>query len=297
MADDTKGQRLGRGLSALLGDTEFETGDVQHKVGAPAKLPIEFLQPNPFQPRKNFEQTDLDELTASIKEKGVLQPIVVRPIASETDRYQIVAGERRWRAAQRAGIHEIPIIIRELSDSEALEISIIENVQRTDLNSMEEAAGYTALIKEFKHTQEQLAEAIGKSRSHVANTLRLMTLPDRLQGLIRAGKLSAGHGRALLASADADALADRIVKEDLNVRQAEALAKGPATEAKQDSDKARRSRPEKDPDTLALENSVSSALGLKVTVNHHGEDGGDVKIAYKTLEQLDEICRRLGREA
>ncbi len=297
MTDDTKGQRLGRGLSALLGDTEFEMGPSPHTAGAPPKLPIEFLTPNPFQPRKNFENAALDELTASIKEKGVLQPIVVRPIAGQSDAYQIVAGERRWRAAQRAGMHEVPVIVRELSDSEALEIAIIENIQRTDLNSIEEATGYHALIKEFNHTQEQLAETIGKSRSHVANTLRLMTLPDRLQGLIRDGKLSAGHGRALLAAPDADGLANRIVKENLNVRQAEALAKSWATDGKADSDKARRAQPEKDPDTLALENSVSSALGLKVTVNHRGENGGDVKIAYKTLEQLDEVCRRLGREA
>ncbi len=297
MIDDTKGQRLGRGLSALLGDTEFEMGQSPHTVEAPPKLPIEFLTPNPFQPRKNFDHDALDELTASVKEKGVLQPIVVRPVVGQIDAYQIVAGERRWRAAQRAGIHEIPVIIRELSDSEALEISIIENVQRTDLNPIEEATGYNALIKEFSYTQEQLAEVIGKSRSHVANTLRLMTLSDRLQGLIRDGKLSAGHGRALLSAPDADGLANRIVKENLNVRQAEALAKGRTIDGAKDSDKARRPQPEKDPDTLALENSVSSALGLKVTVNHHGENGGEVKIAYKTLEQLDEVCRRLGREA
>lgn len=290
MSDEANTNRLGRGLSALLGDTEFDqpeptsTGQV--------RVPVEFLRPNPNQPRKRFSDENLEELAQSIREKGILQPIVVRPIAGEPNSYEIVAGERRWRAAQKASMHDVPVSIRELSDSESLEIALIENIQRADLNPIEEAAGFKALMDRFDYTQEQLSEIVGKSRSHVANLLRLLSLPAELQSLVENGSLSAGHGRALLSSSDPANLAKQIIKEDLNVRQTEALAKGrPSQQTKTPSS---GSQPiEKDADTLALEQNLSNSLGLKVSIDH-GQNGGLVVVKYKTLEQLDEICRRLG---
>jgi ParB family chromosome partitioning protein len=252
------------------------------------------LRPNPFQPRKKFDAGELDELTQSVKEKGILQPVLVRPIAGQKDAYQIVAGERRWRAAQRAAIHDMPVIIRELSDLETLEIALIENVQRTDLNIMEEAEGYKALIDHFRRTQEELADEIGKSRSYVANTLRLLTLPDDVQEHIRNGDLTAGHGRAILQAKDPEALARQILADGLTVREAESRARGGAPSR---ATSRARTPVEKDADTLALEHNVSDALGLKVSIDYRGDNGGEVRVSYKTLEQLDEICRRLTRES
>jgi len=295
MTDSPKNKRLGRGLSALLDDTDLEVAPAEAGVTAPRTLPVAFLRPNPFQPRKRFDAAALDELAASIKEKGILQPILARPVAGEKDAYEIIAGERRWRAAQRASVHEVPVIVRELTDLETLEIALIENLQRTDLNILEEAEGYKVLIDHFQKSQDTLAEEIGKSRSHVANTLRLLTLPANLQAFIRSGEISAGHGRALLQAKDPEALAASILAQGLNVRQAEELARGGAPPRKSKANAARRAA-EKDADTLALEQNVSDALGLKVSIEHRGEAGGHVLVSYKSLEQLDEICRRLSRE-
>ncbi len=295
MSEQDKQDRLGRGLSALIDKIDIERFESDTGQNPPRELPIEFLRPNPHQPRKVFGSDVLEELAVSIRAHGILQPIIVRPVAGERDAYQIVAGERRWRAAQRAAVHSVPVIVRDLTDSETLELSMIENVQRSDLNAIEEARGYHVLMEEFGHTQEQLAKVVGKSRSHVANTLRLLTLPQTVQDLVSDGRLTAGHGRALLRAPEPDRLADRIVKETLSVRQAEALA---ADEQAEDSHVTRpppRST-EKDADTLALEQNVSNALGLKVTIGHQGERGGDVRIHYKTLEQLDDVCRRLSRD-
>lgn len=293
---DRVGQnRLGRGLSAMFDEAEIERFETDAGQRRPRELPIEFLRPNPDQPRKVFESDVLDELADSIRAHGILQPIIVRPLAGETDAYQIVAGERRWRAAQRAAVHAVPVIIRDLTDSEALEVSVIENVQRSDLNAIEEAKGYHVLMEDFGHTQEQAAAVVGKSRSHVANTLRLLALPQPVQDLVSDGRLTAGHGRALLRAPDPAALARRIIEDRLSVRQAEALA---AAESAEDSrvTGSHSKAAEKDADTLALEKNVSNALGLKVTIGHKGERGGAVRIHYKTLEQLDGICRRLSRD-
>ena len=290
MSEDANANRLGRGLSALLGDTEFDQSEPPST--GQVRLPVEFLRPNPDQPRKRFSDENLEELAQSIREKGILQPIVVRPISGETNAYEIVAGERRWRAAQRASLHDVPVMIRELSDSESLEIALIENIQRADLNPIEEASGFRALMDRFDYTQEQLSEIVGKSRSHVANLLRLLSLPVELQSLVEDGRLSAGHGRALLSAPDPANLAKQIMKEDLNVRQAEALAKGRPTQSSHRPVSTSASV-EKDADTLALEQNLSNSLGLKVSIDH-GQNGGVVVVKYKTLEQLDEICRRLG---
>ena len=290
MSEEANANRLGRGLSALLGDTDFD--QPEPASAGQVRVPVEFLRPNPDQPRKRFSDESLEELAQSIREKGILQPIVVRPIAGEANSYEIVAGERRWRAAQRASLHDVPVTIRELSDSESLEIALIENIQRTDLNPIEEAAGFRALMDRFDYTQEHLSEIVGKSRSHVANLLRLLSLPGELQSLVEDGRLSAGHGRALLASSDPSALAQQIIKDDLNVRQAEALAKG-RPQPSSNVQTAPAKPIEKDADTLALEQNLTNSLGLKVSIDH-GQNGGVVVVKYKTLEQLDEVCRRLG---
>ena len=295
MVEEQKSHRLGRGLSALLGETEFEASPTETEVSGVRRLPIEYLQPNPFQPRKTFAQEDLSELAASIKERGILQPILVRPYGDSPDTYQIVAGERRWRAAQRASLHDVPVVIQDLDDAETLEVALVENIQRTDLNAIEESAGYQALMDEFGYTQQTLSEVVGKSRSHVANMLRLMSLPASIRSLIEEGKLSAGHGRALLTADEPETLAAQIVREDLNVRQAEALAKNKTQTPKRSATSKPRGAAEKDADTLALEQNLSNSLGLKVSIDHKGDDGGNVVISYKTLEQLDDICRRLGR--
>ncbi len=285
MVAEERHRGLGRGLSALMGEEAAPTrGEAQR---ATHKLPVAFLKPNKFQPRKRFAEQDLHDLAESVKEKGVLQPILVRPVKGETNSYEIVAGERRWRAAQMAKLHDVPVVVREMGDSESLEIAIIENVQRADLNAIEEAAAYYELMDRFKYTQEQVAKEVGKSRPHIANTLRLLTLPEPVRAMIRDGKLTAGHARTLIGRADAEARAREIVEGLLSVREAEQRS-GTHKSSK-------RKVVLKDPNTRALEESVSNALGLKVQVIHKGSKGGEVRIAYKSLEQLDEINRRLSK--
>jgi len=251
----------------------------------PRTLPIAQLKPNPFQPRQTFEPEALDDLANSIREKGILTPILVRPVPGEPDQYQIVAGERRWRAAQKARLHEVPVVIKSLNDSEALEYALIENIQRADLNAMEEARGYKQLIEKFSYTQDALGQEIGKSRSHIANTMRLLQLPTTVQDFITSGQLSAGHARTLVGVDDPEALARELIAGRMNVREAEDRGRAAKGKVKRPAGK--------DADTRALEASLSSQLGLTVTINNKGEKG-EVKIAYKTLEQLDEVCRRLG---
>jgi ParB family chromosome partitioning protein len=291
MADEHR-SRLGRGLASLIGDVGGEAAKAE-RPRAQRKVPIEFLKPNPRNPRKSFADAELDELAASIREHGIIQPIVVRPLrGGGADHFEIVAGERRWRAAQRAGLHEVPIVPVEVSDTDALEIMIIENVQREDLNAIEEARGYHALADEFKRSADEIAKVVGKSRSHIANTMRLTKLPEDVQELIASNHLSAGHARALISANDASELAKRVVKEGLSVRQTEQLAheKGVPTRQPQ---KARAGRVQKDPDTLALERRLSDSLGLSVSVDHKNS-GGTLHIRYSNLEQLDDIERRLG---
>lgn len=278
LAEDMRPRGLGRGLSALIGDEGPRTG-----ARAPRVVPTAFLRPNKFQPRKTFVEDDLNDLIASVKEKGILQPILVRPIAGETNAFEIVAGERRWRAAQAAKLHEVPILVRELNDGEALEYAIIENVQRSDLNAVEEAAGYQELMDRFGYTQEKLAGEVGKSRPHVANTLRLLKLPDSVKALVREGKLSAGHARTLIGDPDPEARALEIITGALNVRQAEQRSKTKST----------HKTPVEDPNIKDLEQSVSNVLGLKVQVIDRGDRGGEVRVTYKTLEQLDDLIHRM----
>jgi ParB family transcriptional regulator, chromosome partitioning protein len=282
-AAQPRGSRgLGRGLSALLGD-DSQAPPGRAEASRSRTLPVAFLKPNPLQPRRNFDEEELSSLSDSIAEKGVLQPILVRPTAKH-DSYEIIAGERRWRAAQRAKLHEVPVVVREFSDSESLEIAIIENVQRSNLNPIEEAAGYQELIDRFQYTQEQLARVIGKSRSHIANLLRLLKLSSRIQSLLREGKISAGHARMLVTADDPEALADQILTQGLNVREVEKKAK----QARQD-----KAASPKDTDTKALEHSLSDALGLSVSIDHAGQKGGTLTIRYRTLEQLDQVIRLL----
>ena len=253
------------------------------------RVPIELVTPNPRNPRRSFAESDLTDLAQSIREHGIVQPVVVRR-AVRAGYYEIIAGERRWRAAQRAGLTELPVIIRDVDDRVALELAIIENVQRTDLNPVEEALGYQQLMDEHHYTQADLGQVIGKSRSHVANTLRLLKLPDIIRDLLVSGALSAGHARALVTAEEPAGLAKRIVEEGLSVRQAEALAQLPVAE--QARPLRSPAHTEKDPDTVALEKLLSDVTGLRVAISHR-EKGGEVKIAYRTLEQLDELCRRL----
>ncbi len=276
-------KRLGRGLAALIGEDTNEEAVVQD-IRSLRHVPVEFLHANPNNPRKHFADDDLEELAKSIRAKGLLQPLVVRPRGGGD--FEIVAGERRWRAAQRAGVHEVPVLIRDLSDGEALEIALIENIQRSDLNPLEEARAYGMLLNQFSYTQQQLAESIGKSRSHIANTLRLLTLPESVRQMIEDGKLTAGHARTLVATDSPAELADRIIKLGLSVREAEDLTRRAAP--------ARRARPEKAADTRALEKSVGDALGLKVEIAAKAA-GGTVTIRYASLEQLEDVCRRLMR--
>jgi ParB family chromosome partitioning protein len=292
MADEQR-SRLGRGLASLIGDVGGEAAHLE-RPRAQRKVPIEFLKANPRNPRRAFSDAELGELADSIKQHGVIQPIVVRPIKGVQDRFEIIAGERRWRASQIAGLHEVPIVPVDVSDSDALEIAIIENVQREDLNALEEALGYHALANEFKRSQDDIAKIVGKSRSHVANMMRLTRLPDDVQALIAAGQLSAGHARALIGVPDASAAAKRIVDEGLNVRQAEALAHEEGVPERKPQ-KA-RSGHVKDADTIALEKRISDALGLKVGIDHRGA-GGTVAIKYRDLDQLDEIVRKLEAES
>ena len=280
---------LAKGLSALLGDVDTEAW--KPRAGEELTMaPVEFLKPSPLQPRRRFDKESIEALAASIGAKGVLQPLIVRPDSRNPGSYEIIAGERRWRAAQIARIHEVPIVVHELSDREALEIGLVENVQRADLTPLEEAAGYRRLIDEFGHSQGELAKVIGKSRSHVANTLRLMGLPDQVKAMVDDGHLSAGHARALLG-ADEDkqvGLAKQVVNQGLNVRQTEALLRKPAAASG-------RGGPvrAKDADTLAIERGLGELLDLSVTINHRGP-GGVVSMRYGTLGQLDDLLRCLG---
>ena len=286
MAEEVARRRLGRGLAALIGEAGGgETAAPDRRP--PRRLSIAMLRPNPRNPRKSFDDGDLADLTTSIRERGVVQAILVRP-APDGDGYEIIAGERRWRAAQKAGLHEVPIVVHEASDREALELALIENVQRADLNPLEEAIGYQQLIDEHGYSQSQLSEIIGKSRPHIANTLRLMKLPEAVQAYVRSGELSAGHARALVTMADPEAAAKQIVEGGLSVREAEQLA-GTGGGQKPGG---RRAPETKSADTLALEKRLSDILGLEVGIKY-GPSGGDVRIRYKTLEQLDDICRRL----
>ena len=277
-------KRLGRGLAALIGDDTSEEAVVQD-IRTLRHMPIELMRASPNNPRKHFFDADLDDLANSIREKGLLQPILVRSIPG--GHYEIVAGERRWRAAQRAGVHDVPVLIRDLSDGEALEIALIENIQRTDLNPLEEARAYGQLLEQFNYTQQQLAESIGKSRSHIANTLRLLNLPEAVRSQIEQGNLTAGHARTLVATDSPAELAEQIIKLGLSVREAEDLARnsGPIRNPK--------SRYDKDADTKDLEKAVSESIGLKVEIAHKGATGGSMIISYKTLEQLEDICQRL----
>ncbi len=300
MSPSEKNKRLGRGLSALLGETELEpASEGRASDGRAASrdgvrmLPIELVDPNPDQPRKTMSDAELETLAASIEDKGVVQPILVRPLTGPDEAYEIVAGERRWRAAQRAQLHEIPALVRELTDRETLEIGIVENVQRADLNPVEEAQAYQQLIDRFGHTQEDVAKAVSKSRSHVANMVRLLALPDAIQAHLAAGELSAGHARAIATSPDAEALAQQIISQGLSVREAEKLAR--SEQADKPSSKAGKasSDPDKDADTRALEADISARLGLAIDIRH-GKKGGELRVKYSTLEQLDDVCRRLG---
>ena len=291
MAEEQGRSRLGRGLAALIGDVGDEIGAIERARGQ-RRVPVEFLRPSARNPRRNFVEEDLEDLTTSIRERGILQPIIVRSIPGMMDVYEIIAGERRWRAAQRAELHDVPVILVEADDREALEIAIVENVQRTDLNAIEEAAGYERLIAEFGYTQNDLARVIGKSRSHVANTLRLSKLPEPVRKLVSEGAVSAGHARALLSVSDPEFMAQKIIDDGLSVRDIERIVQ---EEARGETKSAVPSKPKavKDPDTRALEKALEEALGLSVSIGHRANGSGEVKIGYATLEQLDALCRRL----
>ena len=298
MAEE-KRKSLGRGLSALLGESGLTPGQldaVQHTTGGSPgirSLPVaavSALVPGRFQPRRQFDEELLDELTESVRTKGVLQPILVRPHPEEVGLYEIIAGERRWRAAQRAFLHEVPVLVRDFTDREAAEVALVENLQRKDLSALEEAEGYSRLLKEFKHTQEELGRALGKSRSHVTNMLRLLTLPDPVRAMIEDGKLSAGHARALVAAADPVKAAAQVVEKGLSVRQTEALV----TETGKAKPQAKKSKSGggNEADLAALERDLTESLGLKVTLKSTGQ-GGELIVQYRTLEQLDDLLTKL----
>jgi ParB family chromosome partitioning protein len=297
---ESKKNRLGRGLAALIGDVVVEKTELVRsaELGETKNvLPIEAIRANSANPRRRFSEEDIAELARSIKENGLLQPIIVRPVEGEAQSYEIVAGERRWRAAQLAQLHEVPVVVRSLSDAQALEIAIIENGQRADLNPVEEASGYRRLMDEFQYTQDDLSKIIGKSRSHVANTLRLINLPDIVKRHLIDGLLSAGHARALISAPNIEYLAGEIVRHGLSVRQTEALVKGGHESMKSvGSGRKNSSTVEKiDPNIKALEKDLAESLGLTVSLVHRsvGDGPGELKINYRTLDQLDEVCRRL----
>lgn len=289
MSDVPRRKGLGRGLAALIEDVR---PDPAMPARAEASAPIDRVRPNPDQPRKRFDEAELDALAQSIRARGVVQPLIVRADPGNPGDWQIIAGERRWRAAQRAQLHDVPIVVREIGDAEVLEIGILENVQRADLNPIEEATGYAQLIERFGHTQEQLASAMGKSRSHIANLLRLLQLPEDVQRMTREGRLTAGHARALVTAEDPCGLARVIEARGLSVRETERLVKGPSPA--QPSPRA-ASKPSKDADTRALEADLTAALGLSVQIEHRGDGGGEVRLRYRDLEQLDGICQLLAR--
>ena len=283
--------RLGRGLAALIGDVGDESAAIDRARGQ-KRVPIEFLRANPKNPRKQFDEEELENLSSSIREKGILQPILVRPVAGRKDSYEIIAGERRWRAAQRAGVHDVPVTLLEINDKEALEIAIVENVQRADLNPLEEAMGYDNLVEQFHYTQNDLAKVVGKSRSHIANTLRLLKLPESVKKYLSEGKLTAGHGRALLSHDDPEALAKAIVDGGgMNVRELEALTPDDRKNAKGKA--AAKAKPAKSADIRALEKKLVDQLGMSVAINNRGSKG-ELRIKYKSLEQLDAVCHKLG---
>jgi ParB family chromosome partitioning protein len=290
MVDEHGKSRLGRGLAALIGDVGDEAA-VLERTRSQRRVPIEFLKPNPRNPRRNFADAELAELAASIRERGVIQPILVRTVRGAMDQYEIVAGERRWRASQRAGLHDVPVLLLEVNDREALELAIIENVQRTDLNALEEANGYQALGDEFKYSQDDIAKIVGKSRPHVANTLRLLKLSDAVKAYIHEGKLTAGHARLLVGQPNAEEFAKMIVERGLNVRQVEEMARRDGK--KQVRELRRTGRIGPDPDTAALEKRLTDTLGLTVRILHRVDGEGILSIRYRNLEQLDDITRRL----
>ncbi|WP_311273136.1 MULTISPECIES: ParB/RepB/Spo0J family partition protein [unclassified Rhizobium] len=291
MSDDLSKRRLGRGLAALIGemDQPLPVGGEQRPVSPDRMIPIEFIARSPRNPRRHFDESELQDLASSIRQHGIVQPVVVRTV--EPNRYEIIAGERRWRAAQLAGFTEVPVIVRDVDDRTALELAIVENVQRSDLNPLEEALGYDQLIAEHGYTQNDLGEIIGKSRSHVANSLRLLKLPDAVRDMLAEGTLSAGHARALVPTSDPTYLARNIVSRGLSVRDAERLAQADIR-AQLDPMHARKPEHEKDSDTIALERTLADALGLDVKINHKGT-GGHIRINYRTLEQLEAVCRLL----
>jgi ParB family chromosome partitioning protein len=294
MEESKRRSSLGRGLNALFGEAIEETS-APEKPRNPRTVPIEFVHPGKFQPRKRFDQEAIQALVESVRDRGILQPLLVRRHPDAPSDYEIIAGERRWRAAQLAGLHEVPVVVRELTDREALEIALIENIQRQDLTPLEEAEGYRRLMEEFGYTQETLGQSVGKSRSHVANMLRLLALPEPIKALVTEGQLSAGHARALLGVPDSVAIARTVVDKGLNVRQTEKLVRDAQ------SGRARRATatpavPAKDPDTVALEREMTGRLGLKVRIEPRGQ-GGTLSIEYGNLDQLDEVLRRLGGPA
>jgi ParB family chromosome partitioning protein len=286
-----KSRGLGRGLSALMSDVSADEAPQKTPKRPDLVVPIEQVQPNPDQPRRTFAQDALDELATSIAEKGIIQPLIVRRSPGNSEVFEIVAGERRWRAAQIAKLHEIPILVRDYDDTEVLEIAIIENIQRADLNPVDEAAGYKQLMERFGHTQDKLSQALGKSRSHIANLMRLLSLPEEIQNYLISGQITAGHARALVGHDQAVQLAREIIQRKLSVREAEKLAKkGPAIK--------KRSVPgapvPKDADTVQIENELSASLRMKVTIDHPaGSEGGKLVIGYKSLDQLDDLLRAL----
>lgn len=293
-----KQRGLGRGLSALMADVTQEptqTGEVSAPQRPDLVLPIEKVMPNPDQPRRTFEPGALEDLANSIRDRGVIQPLIVRKSPQKDGEYEIVAGERRWRASQMAQLHEIPVLVRDYTDTEVLEVAIIENIQRSDLNAIEEAAGYSQLMERFGHTQEKLSQALGKSRSHIANLMRLLQLPEDVKQHVVSGALSAGHARALVTADDPGALAQKVIKGGLSVRETERLAKLEKTPIK--PKKPKNTSPyEKDADTRALEADLSAALGLKVDLDHReGSEAGKISIQYRDLEQLDQLCQLLSK--
>ena len=294
MNEDPARRRLGRGLAALIGEMDqpiaAESAPAP-SVPADRRVPIEHITRNPRNPRRTFDEAELQDLANSVRQHGIVQPVVVRTVNS--DRFEIIAGGRRWRAAQLAGFSDIPVIVRDVDDRTALEIAIVENVQRSDLNPLEEAMGYELLIADHGYTQNDLGEIIGKSRSHVANSLRLLKLPEPVRDMLSSGTLSAGQARALIPTSDPTTLARAIIAKGLSVRDTEKLAQNDIR-AQNDPTFGAKPRPEKDADTVALERSLTDSLGLEVSVNHRAS-GGHLKISYKTLEQLEDICRLLER--
>lgn len=293
MAHPTKSRGLGRGLSALMADVAVDQPDTALSASRRADMmvAVERIRPNPDQPRRTFDADALSDLANSIREKGVIQPLIVRVAPDDSDLYEIVAGERRWRASQMAQLHELPVLVRDFNDTEVLEIAIIENIQRADLNPVDEAAGYRQLMERFGHTQEQLATALGKSRSHIANQMRLLQLPSDVLDLLSGGKLSAGHARTLVGHPDAKSLAQQIIAKQLSVRDAERLTKKTPSAGRTSPQPRNR---EKDADTIMLERELSAALQMGVTIDHAaGQEGGKLTITYKTLAQLDDLMRQL----